>query len=189
MDRHFFDAWTRRATRRFRVLSCLLALSLAGNLAQTVTQPSSTTILLPARINGPYEIGRDRFDRQWLADASAEVATLMFNVTPETGEWRRERVLRWAHPAGRQALIARLDAEQASIRDNKLSMALSVRGVSVASVDEGRDSVTAGVEAVLTRWMAGREVARVPVTITLTWRHDARGAPMLTALDWEERQR
>ena len=186
MDRNVFDRQMRRAGLRFWALTCLLAVSVAGNLAQTVMRPSSTTLLLPAQITGPYEISRSRFDGQWLADASADVATVMFNVTPETGDWRRTRVLRWAHPAGRQSLITQLEAEQARIDDSKLSMALSVKRVSVSEASTDGKSVTTGVEGVLTRWVAGREVSRVPILITLAWRRDARGTPLLTKLTWEE---
>lgn len=186
MDRNVFDRQMRRAGLRFWALACLLAVSITGNLSQTLMRPSSTTLLLPAQINGPYEISRSRFDGQWLADASADVATVMFNVTPETGNWRRARVLRWAHPAGRQALITQLEDEQASIDRKKLSMALSVRKVSVPALPADRDGVTTGVDGVLTRWVAGREVTRVPVLITLEWRRDARGTPLLTTLEWKE---
>ena len=187
MERSVFDRQMRRAGLRFWALACLLAVSVAGNLAQTLMRPASTTLLLPAEITGPYEISRGRFDSRWLADASADVATVMFNVTPETGDWRRTRVLRWAHPAGRQSLITQLDEEQAGIDDRKLSMALSVKRVSVSAASADGDSVTTGVDGVLTRWVAGREVSRVPVEITLAWRRDARGTPLLTGLEWEER--
>ena len=156
MERSVFDRQMRRAGLRFWALACLLAVSVAGNLAQTLMRPASTTLLLPAEITGPYEISRNRFDGQWLADASADVATVMFNVTPETGDWRRTRVLRWAHPAGRQSLITRLDEEQAAIDDSKLSMALSVRKVYVSPPLAEQDSVTTGVDGVLTRWAAVR---------------------------------
>lgn len=186
MDRNFFDKQMRRASYRFWFVAGLLSLSIASNFAQIVAQPSSTTILIPARISGTYEITRNHFDRLWLADASGDAAMTMFNVTPETGNWRREQMLKWVHPRGRQALISQLDDELVTIRKKKLSMALSVKKVDVPSNKPESDQITTSVEAVLTRWIAGREVERMAITVALDWERDARGAPLIRRLKWKE---
>lgn len=186
MDRHFFDKQIRRASYRFWCIAGLLGISLASNFAQILAQPSSTTILIPAQVSGTYKITRAHFDRLWLADASGDVAMVMFNVTPETGNWRREQMLQWVHPLGRQTLISQLDDEQATIRKKKLSMALSVKAVDVPVDDIDPSQITTFVEGVLTRWIAGREVERSAITLTLDWVRDARGAPLIRRMKWKE---
>jgi conjugal transfer pilus assembly protein TraE len=96
-------------------LLCLMA----GGWGWTVINERS--ILVPPEVRRPYEIGAGYGSKDYLADMSTYVLSMMFTISPETVEWQNKVILKMTHPDGYGRLKADLEANGLRLKRDRIA--------------------------------------------------------------------
>lgn len=102
------------------VLSLIALLCLmAGGWGWTVINERS--ILVPPEVRRPYEVGASYGSKDYLADMSTYVLSMMFTISPETVEWQNKVILKMTHPDGYGKLKAELEANAQRLKRDRIA--------------------------------------------------------------------
>jgi type IV conjugative transfer system protein TraE len=164
-------------------LTVFLGLSLVCNVILLLGRDDQTIALIPSTMSGEWNISRVSYDERYLADAALHLAELYLETTPETTGFRQENILRWVHPAHRQAVIERLLKEADNIRKQRLT---STFVISEIATQINGDHATSRVVGTLSRFVADRRESQIHVVVTIGWLRDRRGSARISNLDWRE---
>ena len=96
-------------------LLCLMA----GGWGWTVINERS--ILVPPEVRRPYEVGASYGSKDYLADMSTYVLSMMFTISPETVEWQNKVILKMTHPDGYGKLKAELEANAQRLKRDRIA--------------------------------------------------------------------
>ena len=147
----------RRARDIRVVLSGLLALSMAANLALSVglAGREATTVLLPA-VTGPvWQVGGSWAGRRYLEDMARTVAVTLLTLTPENAGHVREAAARLSDASARGAIGAWVASEAERMAARDLATAFYP-----ARVEADPERLTAQVEGELATWIGREESSR-----------------------------
>ena len=183
MEKNTFDDLLNRKKTTLVGLAALLVLSLLSNLVLLTTQNDQLVILVPGQMSTEWKVSSSEYDEHYLADASTTIAEIYMETTPDTAEWRRQKILRWVHPASTQSIAKQITDETNRIKRQKLTTAFSISEVAVRDV--GEDIAHARVTGDLTRFVTGKPFAQDKIVVSITWSRDSRTVAKIKGITWE----
>ena len=175
MRRGDMDNAFRRVRDIRLALGLLLALSMAANLALTMSFAGreTVTVLVPATSGPAWEVGGggvgiDRAGARYLEDMARTVAVTLLTLTPENANHVRLAAARMSHGSARGAIGAWVEAEAARMAGRDMASAFYPTEI---EADPGRLAVEIAGE--LVTWIGREEASREDRRYRLAFRIDA----------------
>ena len=170
MQHDIMETGRRRASDARIVLSALLVLSMAANLALSVglAGREAVTVLLPAVSGVAREVGGGWTGRRYLEDMARTAAVTLLTLSPENAGYVREAAARMSHASARGAIGDWVAAEAGRMARRDLATAFYPR-----RIDADVETLTAEVEGELATWIGREEAARQNRRYRLAFRVDA----------------
>ena len=175
MRRGDMDTALRRVRDIRLALAGLLALSMAANLALTVSFAGreTVTVLVPATVGPSWAVGgagagAGLAGARYLEDMARTVAVTLLTLTPENAAHVRRAAARMSHPSARGAIGAWVEAEAARMAGRDLASAFYPTEI---EADPGR--LTVGIAGELVTWIGREEASRENRRYRLVFRIDA----------------
>ena len=175
MRRGDMDTALRRVRDIRLALAGLLALSMAANLALTMSFAGreTVTVLVPATTGPSWEVGGggigiNRAGARYLEDIARTVAVTLLTLTPENTAHVRRAAARLSHASARGAIGAWVEAEAARMAGRDLASAFYPTRI---EADPGR--LTVEIAGELVTWIGREEASREDRRYRLVFRIDA----------------
>ena len=175
MRRIEMDSAIRRVRDIRLALAALLALSMAANLALTVSFAGreTVTVLVPATAGPAWAVagngvGIDRAGARYLEDMARTAAVTLLTLTPENAGHVRHAAARLAHASARGAIGAWVEAEAARMAGRDMASAFYPTEI---EADPAR--LTVEIAGELVTWIGREEAAREDRRYRLAFRVDA----------------
>ena len=175
MQRGELDTAFRRVRDIRLALAGLLVLSMAGNLALTMSFAGreTVTVLVPAASGANWEVGGGgvgitRAGARYLEDMARTVAVTLLTLTPENAALVRLAAARLAHASARGAIGAWVEAEAGRMAGRDMASAFYPTEI---EADPARLAVEIAGE--LVTWIGREEASREDRRYRLVFRIDA----------------
>lgn len=94
------------------------------------------TLIVPAEIKRPYEMGANYASKDYLLDMAGYVLGMVLTVTPETADYNNKVILKMAAPDGYPALKTALDAAALRLRQERVTTIWVPRKEEVSEQDK-----------------------------------------------------
>ena len=175
MRRENMEGAFRRVRDIRLALAALLALSMAANLALTMSFAGreTVTVPVPATAGPAWEVGGSaagagRAGARYLEDMARTAAVTLLTLTPENAAHVRRAAARLAHASARGAIGAWVEAEAARMAGRDLASAFYPLEI---EADPAR--LSAEVAGELVTWIGSEEASREDRRYRLVFRIDA----------------
>lgn len=111
--------------RQRNIVAILLMVAIFSNLFLSIklVGQDKTTIILPSKISGSYELTSNKVNDVYLSDRANEIIRVILNITPSNLEQMYETILRTAPPSNHFALKTELTQLGKEIMKRNVSIA------------------------------------------------------------------
>ena len=114
----------------------LLGLAAVQAAGWLFTAWTAKTVIVPADVRRPYELGSGTANRDYLAEMSNYVLQQILTVQPETVDHNNKVILRMTDPSGYSVLKSELDAAAQRIKKERLATVWVPASEAVSEADK-----------------------------------------------------
>ena len=175
MRRGDMDTALRRVRDVRLALGALLALSMAANLALTMSFAGreTVTVLVPAAAGSAWEVGSggvgiNRAGARYLEDMARTVTVTLLTLTPENAGHVRLAAARMSHASARGAIGAWVEAEAGHMAGRDMASAFYPD-----SIEADPERLAVEIAGELVTWIGREEASREDRRYRLVFRIDA----------------